>query len=94
MAISNINKPIFTQNGKGDVLTCPSCKNKVSMSIFENINSPLDSLVLGKNKPDYYAVCPLCADVFLVNDNYIYERNSGTTVFMTESDLIKREKRG
>ena len=92
MAIKNINKPIFTQCGIGDILTCPNCKAKVNMSLFENINGPFDTLLLGKKQTDYFAVCPSCAAVFSVSSDYMYERNSGTTVYMTESDLIKNEK--
>ena len=92
MAISNMNKPIFTKYGTGDALICPDCKSKVNMNIFENVNGPFDTFVLGKKETEYFAVCPSCAAVFSVNPNYMYERNSGTTVYMTESDLIKKEK--
>lgn len=92
MAIKNVNKPIFTQSGKGDLLSCPNCKKEVQMNLFENINGPIDVLLLGKKEPNYFAVCPSCAAVFSVNPNYMYERNNGTTVLMTESDLIKTEK--
>ena len=92
MAIKNINKPIFTQYGTGDAVICPTCKNKVNMTIFENINGPFDTFVLGKKGTDYFAVCPSCADVFTLSADYMNERISGTTVYMTESDLIKKEK--
>lgn len=92
MAIKNINKPIFTQYGEGDALTCPQCAKKVNMSIFENVNAPFDTFILGKKETDYFAVCPACAATFGVRADYIKERSSGTTVYMTESDLIKRDK--
>lgn len=92
MAIKFTNKPIFTQYGQGDALNCPSCGNKVNMSIFESINAPFDKLVLGKKGTEYFAVCPSCAASFAVRENYMYERISGTTVYMTESDLIQKEK--
>lgn len=92
MAIKNFNKPIFTQSGKGEFLTCPSCKETVKMSLFENINGPFDILLLDKKEKDYFAVCPSCAAVFSVNPNYMYEKNSGTFAVMTESDLRKTEK--
>ena len=92
MAITNINKSIFTKHGTGDALVSPSCGQKVNMSIFESIGGPIDTLVLGKKDTEYFAVCPSCGDNFGINPDYMYERKSGTTVYMTESDLIKKEK--
>lgn len=88
MAIKTINKNTHAlDEGFTDFVTCPACEKYVAMKLISTDDNSLISLLKGKSKDLNIAVCPICASVFSVNKNYLKERNSGTVVFFTESDL-------
>lgn len=94
MAIKTMEKLITKDSGSANEIKCPACGETVSFRLFENIDLSLLNIVLKKENESAFAVCPKCAAVFGVNSNYIKERNNGTAVFLTESDLSKLEKSG
>ncbi len=88
MAIKTPEKLITKSHGKSNRVPCPSCKKEVCFSLFENVDlSPVAALL--KKQGGFFAVCPECAAVFSVNENYIREKESGTVCAMTQSDLSK-----
>ena len=87
MAISTINKAHTNDEGISNPVICPNCDKTVGMRLFTAVDSSLVSKILPENKDVSFAVCPLCSTVFSVSENYMRERASGTTVYMTESDL-------
>jgi hypothetical protein len=93
MAISTINKLNVTDEDISNPVICPSCNKTVGMRLF----GAEDKSTVGKLFPEKQntaiAVCPLCAAVYKVADNYYKERRNGTTVFMTESDLEFLERK-
>ncbi len=93
MAISTINKLNVTDEDISNPVICPACNKTVGMRLF----GAEDKSTVGKLYPEKQntaiAVCPLCAAVYKVADNYYKERRNGTTVFMTESDLENIERK-
>lgn len=93
MAISTINKLNVTDEDISNPVICPSCNKTVGMRLF----GAEDKSTVGKLFPEKQntaiAVCPLCAAVYKVADNYYKERRNGTAVFMTESDLEFLERK-
>ena len=93
MAISTINKLNVTDEDISNPVICPACKKTVGMRLF----GAEDKSTIGKLFPEKQntaiAVCPLCASVYKVADNYYKERQNGTTVFMTENDLEVQERK-
>ena len=93
MAISTINKLNVTDEDISNPVICPKCNKTVGMRLF----GAEDKSTIGKLFPEKQdmaiAVCPLCAGVFKVADNYSKERKNGTTVFMTERDLESLERK-
>ncbi len=87
MAIKNHNKISTSDEGFTNNITCPSCKETVSMRLFTTKDTTLVAKIKGEDKNIYISVCPNCASVFSVNTNYLKERANGTAVFLTESDL-------
>ena len=93
MAISTINKLNVTDEDISNPVICPVCNKTVGMRLF----GAEDKSTIGKLFPEKQntaiAVCPLCASVYKVADNYYKERQNGTTVFMTENDLEVQERK-
>ena len=87
MAIKNYNKISTKDSGSTNNVTCPVCKETVSMRLFSTKDTTLVAKIKGEDKNIYISVCPNCASVFSVNTNYLKEKENGTTVFLTESDL-------
>lgn len=87
MAIRTFDKISTADEGNTDNVICKNCNELVSMRLFSTKDHTAVALFKGEDKNRYIAVCPNCAAVFDINKNYIKERNSGTTVFFTESDL-------
>ena len=93
MAISTINKLNVTDEDISNPVICPACNKTVGMRLF----GAEDKSTVGKLYPEKQnmaiAVCPSCAAVYKVADNYYKERRNGTTVFMTEKDLEGLERK-
>ena len=93
MAISTINKLNVTDEDISNPVICPTCNKTVGMRLF----GAEDKSTIGKLFPEKQntaiAVCPLCAAVYKVADNYYKERQNGRTVFMTENDLETQERK-
>lgn len=87
MAIKNYNKISAFDIGVSNNVTCPACKETVSMRLFNTKDTTLVAKIKGEDKNIYISVCPNCASVFSVNTNYLNERERGTYVLLTESDL-------
>ena len=87
MAIRTPEKLITKSHGKSNRISCPECSKEVCFSLFENIDLSPVAALLKKNGGSCFAVCPECAKVFSVNENYIREKESGTVCAMTPSDL-------
>ena len=87
MAISSFDKVYTKRLGDSNEIACPVCSSNVSFALFENLDiSPVAS-ILGKAGETYFAVCPKCASIFNVNEEYIKAKTSGMTCFITPSDL-------
>ena len=93
MAISTINKLNVTDEDISNPVICPKCNKTIGMRLF----GAEDKSTIGKLFPEKQnmaiAVCPLCAGVFRIAENYYKERKNGTTVFMTEKDLESLERK-
>ena len=97
MAITNINGTFTMDDAFVNPVDCPVCSHNVVMSLFINKDNALVSLLKNKSNESHMAFCPKCESFFSVNENYIKERDSGTTVTMTADDLeviIKGKKCG
>ena len=93
MAISTINKLNVTDEDISNPVICPKCNKTVGMRLF----GAEDKSVVGKLYPEKQdmaiAVCPVCAAVYKVADNYYKERKNGTLVYMTPEDLESLERK-
>ncbi len=87
MAISTINKGYTKDIGKTEGIICPQCKEAVAMRLFSTSDTSAVAKLKQKKEDYVVAVCPKCAGVFEIEENYMKEKLSGTTVFITESDL-------
>ncbi len=87
MAIKNHNKISTLDGGYTNNVSCPVCTETVSMRLFSTKDTTLVAKIKGEDKNIYIAVCPNCASVFSVNTNYLHEKERGTAVLLTESDL-------
>ncbi len=87
MAIKNYNKISTMDRGNTNNVTCPVCKETVSMRLFSTKDTTLVAKIKSEDKNIYISVCPNCASVFSVNTNYLKEKANGTAVLLTESDL-------
>ena len=87
MAIKNYNKISAFDIGVSNNVTCPACKETVSMRLFNTKDTTLVAKIKGEDKNIYISVCLNCASEFSVNTNYLNERERGTYVLLTESDL-------
>lgn len=93
MAIPTINKLNVTDENISNPVICPSCNKTVGMRLF----GAEDKSTIGKLFPEKQemavAVCPMCAAVYKLADNYYKERKNGTTVYMTPEDLESLERK-
>ncbi|MBQ3137636.1 MAG: hypothetical protein IJB74_09175 [Clostridia bacterium] len=87
MAIKTRDKISTKDEGNTNNVTCPACNETVSMRLFTTKDTTLVAKIKGEDKNIYISVCPNCASVFSVNTNYLKERDKGTYVLLTESDL-------
>lgn len=87
MAIKTKDKISTKDHGSANSILCPVCNECVSMRLFTTKDTTPVAKIKGEDKNIYISVCPNCASVFSVNKNYLHERERGTTVFLTESDL-------
>lgn len=87
MAVSTINKGYTKDMGETEGILCPNCKKAVNLRLFTTTDTSMVTKITKKDGDVHIAVCPLCASVFSLSKNYMKERNNGTTVFITESDL-------
>lgn len=87
MAVSTINKGFTKDLGETEGIVCPNCKKAVRMRLFTTTDTSVITKITKKNGDVHVAVCPQCACVFTVAKNYMKEKTSGTTVFITENDL-------
>ena len=93
MAIPTINKLNVTDEDISNPVICPSCNKTVGMRIFGAEDMSVIAKILPKDTDMAIAVCPVCAAVYKIAENYYKERKNGTTVFMTEKDLEKLERK-
>lgn len=87
MAIKTFDKISTKDEGNTDNVVCSACNELVSMRLFSTKDTTAVAKIKGEDKNINIAVCPNCASVFAINKNYLKERNAGTTVYFTESDL-------
>ena len=87
MAVSTINKGFTKDMGESEGIVCPNCKKAVNMRLFTTTDTSVVTKITQRDKDVHVAVCPHCACVFTVSKNYMKEKSSGTTVFITENDL-------
>ncbi|MGN1417866.1 MAG: hypothetical protein ACI4W6_00890 [Acutalibacteraceae bacterium] len=92
MAIKTINRVFSKDNGSTNEVVCPVCEKSVCMRLFENIDASAVTYFLKKDTNTDFAVCPNCASVFSVNENYIRQRQLGTTCYLTADDLTVIKK--
>lgn len=93
MAISTINKAHTNDDGISNPVICPCCDKTVGMRLFTAVDSSMVAKISKDDKDVSFAVCPLCCSVFKVAANFVREKNAGTTVIMTESDLTPLERK-
>lgn len=92
MAIKTVNHVFSKDNGKTNEIICPLCSKPVSMRLFENVDVSVITYLLGKETKTDFAVCPKCAGVFNVAENYLKEYKNGTVCYLTEDDLTVIKK--
>ena len=68
-------------------MDCPICSHNVVMTLLTDKNNALISILKSIPNERTLALCPHCESFFSVNENYIKERDNGTTVTMTKEDL-------
>ena len=93
MAIPTINKLNVTDEDISNPVICHTCNKTVGMRLFGTEDKSTVGKLFPEKQNTAIAVCPLCAAVYKVADNYYKERQNGTTVFMTESDLESIERK-
>ncbi|MCM1544320.1 MAG: hypothetical protein NC110_03380 [Ruminococcus sp.] len=92
MAIASLDKVYTKKLGVSNQIGCPACSKSVELALFESLDASPVAVILKKETQTYFAICPQCASVFLVNSNYITEKQHGTTCFMTADDLTLMAK--
>ena len=86
MAIRSLENLKTESLGESNVLLCPCCGKATALQIF--LNSDRSAVSLLKKKRDTgFAVCPKCAAVFSVNENYIEQKHIGTVCQLEGQDL-------
>ena len=86
MSIRSVENLKTEPLGESNVLLCPVCGKATAMQLF--VNSDRSAVALLKGKRDAgFAVCPKCASVFNVNENYIEQKRIGTYCTLETQDL-------
>ncbi len=86
MAIRSIENLKTLDLGETNAVCCPFCKKTAAMRLFENLDQSAVAR-FKKKRNESIAVCPQCAAVFCVNQNYVDLREQGTVCTMTPDDL-------
>ena len=86
MAIRSIENLKTEPLGESNVLLCPCCKKATALQLFVNSDRSAVSM-LKKKRDNGFAVCPKCAAVFNVNENYIEQKRIGTVCTLEAHDL-------
>ena len=74
-------------------LTCPNCKEKVTMGVFTNKDTRLTAdLPFIKSGQVYFLVCPACASVFGVDETKGKNFSKGEKLSIGNFDLKELEK--
>ena len=87
MSIRNISGTIVKDDNIPNPVDCPVCAHNVVMTLLTDRNNPLISAFKKLPNENTLAFCPYCESFFSVNENFIKERDNGTTVSMTKEDL-------
>ena len=87
MSIRNISGTIVKDDNIPAPVDCPICSHNVVMTLLTDKNNALISILKSIPNERTLAFCPHCESFFSVNENYIKERDNGTTVTMTKEDL-------
>lgn len=86
MAIRSMENLKTEPLGETNVLLCPSCGKATVLQLF--VNSDRSAVSMLKEKRDSgFAVCPKCAAVFAVNENYLEQKRIGTVCTLEPQDL-------
>lgn len=93
MAISTINKAHTNDDSISNPVICPKCDKTAGMRLFTVVDTSMVAKIAKEDKDVSIAVCPHCNSIFSVAKNYARERAAGTTVIMTESDLLPLERK-
>lgn len=93
MAIPTINKLNVTDEDISNPVICPSCNKTVGFRLFGAEDQSTIGKLFPEKKNMAVAVCPMCAAVYKVADNYYKERKNGTLVYMTPEDLESLERK-
>lgn len=86
MAIRSMENLKTEPLGESNVLLCPCCGKATVLQLFVNSDRSAVSL-LKKKRDSGIAVCPKCAAVFGVNENYIEQKRIGTVCTLEPGDL-------
>lgn len=74
-------------------LECPNCKNKVSFSVFTNLDTKLQAkMPVVKLENVYFLVCPKCASVFGIDNSKGKEFKKGEKLSVGNYDLKELKK--
>lgn len=88
MAIKNMFYNSTDNLGLTNELVCPVCSSKGEMALFKNYDLVnVIAIIKQIDTQLNLAVCPHCASVFSVNENYVTAKQAGQTVFATPQDL-------
>lgn len=89
MSIKFFGKEYTKSIGVSNPITCPVCKEKTELSMFECIDASALAMLLGKPVEENFAICPKCAAVLRVNPDYINTRKKGTVCYLQDSDVTE-----
>lgn len=74
-------------------LECPNCKNRVSFSVFSNLNTRLiPQLPVVKLENVYFLVCPKCASIYGVDRQKGVNFKNGEKLSIGNYDLKELKK--
>ncbi len=86
MAIRSMENLKTEPLGETNVLLCPCCGKATALQLFVNSDRSAVSM-LKKKRDSGFAVCPKCAAVFAVNENYVEQKRIGTVCTLEPQDL-------
>lgn len=87
MAIKTYDKISTKDEGSTENVLCKACNETVSFRVFTSYDFSPIALIKPEDKNLTFAVCPNCASVYSIAENYLREKRNGTTVFLTPEDL-------